>query len=470
MILKNMIRKILFVLISFVFISSAFAQKEDSIIVRKIFDEALVNGKSYESLRSLCKDVGARLSGSPAAAKAVLWGEKLLKDNKFDKVWLMPVKVPRWDRGSKEKVGFSSAKYSESKKQDMPGGLFDAKTLGGSVGTGGRLEGEVIEVQNFKELEKLGRKKIEGKIVFFNRPMEPRLIETGKAYGGCVDQRWGGAMNAAKYGAVGVIVRSMTHKFDHFAHTGSMGYEDSIRKIPAIAVSLISADLLSSEIKKNPKQKVFMEMDCKTLPDVDSYNVIGEITGSENPDQYIVVGGHLDSWDVGEGAHDDGAGVVHSFEALRILRAIGYKPKNTLRVVFFMNEENGNKGGKGYAQISKEKGWKHVAAIESDAGGFVPRGFGVTGTDEAISKIQSWSTLLKSYNLHHFEKGGGGVDIGPLKDQGVTLIGLKPDTQRYFDFHHTDNDIFENVHKRELELGCASVASLIYLIDKYGLK
>lgn len=447
---------------------SGFAQNDDSLMIRKIFDEALANGHSYENLRVLCKDVGARLSGSPEAEKAVRWGEKLLKDYQFDSVWLMPVIVPHWVRGNIENVGFVASKFDEKNGITVQS-KFDAKSLGGSVATNGRIEAEVVEVQSFEELAELGKKNIKGKIVYFSRPMDPKLINTGKAYGGCVGQRWAGAMEAAKYDAVGVILRSVTHHVDHHAHTGVMGYNDSLPKIPAIAISLISANELSKRLKENPKQKVYMEMNCQMLPDVDSYNVIGEIKGNINPEHIITVGGHLDSWDVGEGAHDDGAGIIHSFEALRILKDIGYKPNNTLRVVFFMNEENGNRGGIKYAELSEKNGWKHIAAIESDAGGLVPRGFGVDGTKEQVEKVQSWASLLKPYNLHHFEAGWGGVDIGPLKSQNVPLIGLIPDTQRYFDYHHTDNDVFENVHKRELELGCGSVASLIYLIDKYGL-
>ncbi len=421
-----------------------------------MFDAALVEGHSYENLRSLCKDVGARLSGSPEAEKAVNWAKVLLESYQFDKVWLMPVKVPHWVRGDIEEAGVNGKPMS-------------IKTLGGSVSSNGKIEAKVIEVQDFDELAELGEEVIKGKIVFFNRAFDRRLISTGDAYGGCVNQRWDGASQASKFGAVGVFVRSLSHKKDKHAHTGSMGYEEGVKKIPSVALSVEDADMLSELLKSEPTSLAYLNVNSQTFPDKDSYNVIAEITGSVDPDKIITFGGHLDSWDVGEGAHDDGAGVVHSIEALRIIKATGYQPRYTLRCVLFMNEENGNNGGKTYATVAKEKGEIHVAALESDAGGFVPRGFTMDGTPEQIRQMQSWESLLEPYKLHIFKAGWGGVDIKPLKDQNVPLIGLRPDDQRYFDHHHSDTDVFENVHQRELELGAASFASMIYLIDKYGL-
>jgi len=448
-------KKILLAL-SLIFSVSTFAQKEDSLQIRELFDAALVQGHAYENLRSLCKDVGARLSGSPQAEKAVSWAKELLESYQFDTVWLMPVKVPHWVRGDMEKAGVNGKPMS-------------IKTLGGSVSSNGRIEAEVIEVQNFEELEKLGEEGIIGKIVFFNRPFDRKLISTGDAYGGCVNQRWDGASKAAVFGAVGVFVRSLSHKKDNHAHTGSMGYEEGVKKIPSVALSVEDAEMLSDLLKNKPKSIAYLNVNSQTFPDKDSYNVIAEITGSAEPDKIITFGGHLDSWDVGEGAHDDGAGVVHSIEALRIIKATGYTPRYTLRCVLFMNEENGNNGGKTYAAVAKEKGEIHMAALESDAGGFVPRGFTMDGTSEQVKQMQSWESLLEPYKLHIFKKGWGGVDIGPLKSQNVPLIGLRPDDQRYFDHHHSDTDVFENVHQRELELGSASFAAMIYLVDKYGL-
>ncbi len=449
-------KKIYFLVFASLLSYSSIAQVEDSLQIRKIFDEALVKGHAYENLRSLCKDVGARLSGSPAADKAVEWAKNLLESYEFDKVYLMPVEVPNWKRGDVEKAGFN-------------GKAMSIKTLGGSVSSNGRIEGEVIEVQNFEELEELGEDQIKGKIVFYNRALDRSLISTGSAYGGCVNQRWAGASKASKYGAIAVFVRSLSHHQDKHAHTGSMSYEDGVVKIPAVALSIIDADLLSKSLKENKSTKAYLEINSETLPDKTSYNVIAEIKGTEEADKIITFGGHLDSWDVGEGAHDDGAGVVHSIEALRILKELNYQPRYTLRCVLFMNEENGNRGGKTYAAVAKEKGEQHIAALESDAGGFVPRGFTLDGSPEQVEQMQSWAHLLKPYKLHILDKGWGGVDIGPLKEQMVPLIGLRPDDQRYFDHHHSDTDVFENVHRRELELGAASFASMIYLIDMHGL-
>jgi len=440
-----------------IFISCVtIAQKQDSLHIRKVFDIALTEGHAYENLRSLCKDVGARLSGSPEADKAVQWAKELLESYEFDTVWLMPVKVPHWVRGTIEEAGVN-------------GKAMNIKTLGGSVSSNGKIEAEIIEVQDFKELKDLGEEKVKGKIVFFNRPMQKALINTGEAYGGCVNQRWAGASQASLYGAVGVFVRSMSDHKDKHAHTGSMGYDEGVKKIPSVALSIEDADMLSALLQSNPNAKGYLNVNSETLPDKVSYNVIAEIRGNVEADKIITFGGHLDSWDVGEGAHDDGAGVVHSIEALRIIKATGYQPRYTLRCVLFMNEENGNNGGKTYAAVAKEKGEVHVAALESDAGGFVPRGFTIDGNNEQLKQMQAWEYLLEPYNLHIFKKGWGGVDIGPLKEQLVPLIGLRPDGQRYFDHHHSDTDVFENVHKRELELGAASFAAMIFLVDKYGL-
>lgn len=447
-------------LLSLFFLSSLslFAQN-DSLLIRKIFDEALTNGKSYEDLRSLCKDVGARLTGSAEAQMAIDWGFLKMKEYGFDKVYLQEIEVPHWERGTKE-AGWIKKENGSLIKVDM-------LALGGSIGTNGTLEADLIMFESLDELKKASEKDVKGKIVFLNEPMDATQINTFKAYGHCWPIRGHGATEASKLGAKGVIIRSLGLAIDEFPHTGSMHYADSIEKIPAAAISTKDAELLSTLL--NGKQASFvMEMDCRTYPPVKSYNVIGELTGSKNPDEIITVGGHLDSWDAGEGAHDDGAGIIHSLEALRLLKELGIKPIHTIRVVFFMNEENGNKGGKSYAQIASEKKEKHIAAVESDRGGFTPRGFSCDGDAEKIKMIQSYEPFFRPYDLHLFEKGYGGVDISPLHDYypEIPLFGFIPDSQRYFDFHHTGNDVFENVNKRELELGCASIAAFLYLLDK----
>ena len=447
-------------LVAFLLLSLGLtAQENDSVFIRSIYNEALSRGNSYEDLRSLCKDVGARLSGSSEAQMAIEWGKKTMDKYNFDKVYLQEIKVPHWERGTKES-GWIRAKNGELIKMNM-------LALGGSIGTNGILEGEIIEFHHLDDLKKAKKSQVEGKIVFLNQAMDEQQINTFKAYGGCYAIRGNGAVEGSKLGAKAVIIRSIGMPIDQPPHTGSMHYNDTIVKIPAAAISTEDAEKLSKILKTEYAQFV-MEMDCRSFPDAISYNVIGEMTGNEKPNEFITFGGHLDSWDTGEGAHDDGAGVVHCLEALRILRKLKYKPTHTLRLVFFMNEENGNMGGKTYSSWTKERGEIHIAALESDRGGFAPRGFSCDGTAEQVKTIQSFQHLFQPYELYQFEKGYGGVDIGPLKETfpGIPLFGFIPDSQRYFDFHHAPSDVFENVNKRELELGCAAIGSLIYLLDK----
>ena len=455
--------KIKLYLTSLLFTTLLFSQSEDSKMIKNIYDASLLNGKSYEWLNHLSNQIGGRLSGSYNAEKAVKYTKEQLEQLGLDRVWLQPVMVPKWVRGAKE---YAYVETAPGKSTMMP-----ICALGGSVATPtGGLKAELIEVQSFDELDALGTSKIAGKIVFYNRPMQAELISTFNAYGGCVEQRYKGAEKAIAYGAVGVIVRSLNLRLDDFPHTGSMTYGEIpvSNRIPAAAISTNAAELLSGMLQLDPKIKFYFSQHCKQLKDVQSYNVIGEITGSAYPNKVMVVGGHLDSWDLGDGAHDDGAGVVQSMEVLRLLKQTGYKPKHTVRVVLFMNEENGLRGGKKYAKVAAEKSENHVFALESDSGGFTPRGFSFDCSDENFEKVVSWKSLFKPYLIHYFEKGGSGADVGPLKGDNV-LCGLRPDSQRYFDHHHAANDTFEYVNKRELELGAATMTSLMYLFDKYGV-
>ena len=442
----------------FIFPIIGFSQP-DSVFIRKVYDEALLRGHAYEDLRQLCKDVGPRLSGSSEAQMAVEWSERKMKSYGFDKVYLQEIKVPHWERGTKESAWIRLENGELIKLHLL--------ALGGSIGTNGLLTGEVVEFKTLDQLKSAKKNQVEGKIVFLNQPMDAAQIQTFKAYGLCYGIRGNGAVESGKLGAKAVIIRSLGLPVDDHPHTGSMHYEENIAKIPAGALSTKDADLLSKKLKEG-KTELVLEMDCRNFPDAVSYNVIGEMKGTEFSNEIITFGGHLDSWDAGEGAHDDGAGVIHCLEALRILKELKYKPKHTLRVVFFMNEENGNMGGKSYATLVKEKGEKHIAALESDRGGFAPRGFGCDGTDNQVTFLQSLAPNFKNYDLHVFEKGYGGVDIGPLKESfpGIPLFGFVPDSQRYFDFHHAPSDVFENVNKRELELGAAAIASFVYLLDK----
>ncbi len=455
-------------LFCFVFLTTIQAQnsREDSTMLRKIYDASLLNGKSYDWLDHLSNEIGGRLSGSLEAQQAVEYTKKELEKLGLDKVWLQPVMVPKWTRGLPPEYAYIETAPGITTRADIC-------ALGGSVATpDGGIKAEVIEVQGIEDLEKLGREKIEGKIVFYNRPMQANLIHTFEAYGGCVDQRYSGAKEAGKYGAVGVIVRSMNLRQDDLPHTGAMSYGDipASERVPACAISTNGADYLSRALKLMPSLKFYFNQSCKVFPDVQSYNVIGEITGTEYPNKYMVIGGHLDSWDLGDGSHDDGAGCVQSMDVLRLFKEVGYKPKHSIRVVLFMNEENGLRGGRKYAEEAQLKNEEHVFALESDAGGFTPRGFSFD-TDEAnMKQIESWKELFKPYLIHYFEKGGSGADIGPLKNDKIVLAGLRPDSQRYFDHHHASNDTFDAVNKRELELGAATMTSLVYLMDKYGTK
>jgi len=443
-----------------------FSQKgsiEDSTTIKSLFDMALLDGKSYDWLDDLSTQIGGRLSGSLEAEKAVQYTKEELDKLGLDKVWLQPVMVPKWTRGIPEYAFIETAPGITS--------IQDICALGGSVPTPrGGLKAEVIEVSGIEDLANYGKEKIQGKIVFYNRPMQANLISTFDAYGGCVDQRYAGAMEASKYGAVGVVVRSMNLRDDDFPHTGTMSYGDLpvSKQIPACAISTNGANYLSSALRLKPDLQFFFKQNCRVFPDVKSYNVIGEITGSEFPNRYMVVGGHLDSWDLGDGSHDDGAGCVQSMEVLRLFKKINYKPRHSIRVVLFMNEENGLRGGNEYAAVAKRKNEEHLFALESDAGGFTPRGFSFDTDQANFQQIKSWEPFFKPYLIHYFELGGSGADIGPLKDSKIVLSGLRPDSQRYFDYHHAANDTFDKVNKRELELGGAAMASLMYLFDKYG--
>jgi carboxypeptidase Q len=443
--------------------SPMFAQNSDSLSLRKIYDFYLTESSCYKNLGELCSSIGGRLSGSPQAEKSVQWAKKAMYAAGADTVYLQPCMVTHWERGKKETCVLKS---NALKKQQN----LSIIALGGSVATPpAGLTAPVIEVRSFEELEQLGEKNIKGKIVFYNVFFNSKNVSTGQSYGETVKYRHGGASRAAKYGAVGMVVRSMSSSDNDSPHTGSLGYDSTVSpvKIPAFALSFKAATTLADLLKQDNKLMLTLNASCKTFPQSPSFNVIGEIKGSEKPNEYIIVGGHLDSWDNGQGAHDDGAGVVQSIDALSCFKKTGMKPRHSIRAIAFMNEENGLGGAKAYAKETEEKKWKHVAAIETDAGGFTPRGFDVDTTAGMYNLTLKWKPLLKPYFLEYISPGGGGADIGPLEKFGVPCIGFRPDGQRYFDIHHTADDTFDKVNKRELELGAAAIGSLIYLIDKY---
>jgi carboxypeptidase Q len=443
--------------------TDARPERTDSLALRRLFDEALLRGESYENLRYLTGTIGPRLSGSPQAQQAVEWGKATMEKAGFDRVYLQEVMVPHWVRGGKERGEIVGNKDK--------GIRVPVCALGGSVGTGGKLKAGVVEVHSFDELKALPDAAVKGKFVFYNRPFDDALIEPGAAYGRAGDQRRSGAIEAARRGAVGALVRSLTSARDDNPHTGTMQYDAAVPKVPGAALSTNAADQLSQLLKANTDLQFELEMECTTLPDEKSYNVVGEIKGSKFPNEIITVGGHLDSWDLAQGAHDDGTGCVQSMEALRLLRAAGFKPERTIRAVLFMNEENGTRGGNEYARLAQQNKETHVAAIESDGGGFTPRGFTLEAEPATVAKITRWAPLFQPYHAADLLPGHSGTDIEPLQEavHPKALIGYKCDSQRYFDIHHTAADTFDKVNRRELELGGASMASLIYLLSKYGL-
>jgi len=439
-----------------------FSQNTDSVVIKKIVDETMTNGAAYENLRKLCKQAGPRLSGSPQFANAVRLVSAMMKEIGADTVYLQQCMVPHWVRGEKEKgqiILFIGKKYD-----------LKLCALGNSVGTGAKgVTANVIEVNSMEQLDKLGTNGVKGKIVFFNFPMNQTYIKSFRAYGESGVSRNRGPALAGKYGAVGAIVRSLAVNLNDYPHTGATGYNDSFPKIPAVAISTNDAEYLSKQLKRKNVSKAYFRTMSKMLPDAPGYNVIAEKRGSQFPEEIITVGGHLDSWDLAEGANDDGSGVMQSIEVLRTLKALGIKPKRTIRAVAFANEENGGRGGQKYLEIAKTKNERHIFALESDEGGFTPRGFSLDMTEAQRNKIMQWKNLFYPYGASDIIVGGSGSDVGHLKELGTALAGFTPDSQRYFDIHHAATDVFENVSRRELLLGAANMAALIWLVSEYGL-
>jgi carboxypeptidase Q len=430
----------------------------DSIGIRLV-QKSLGQNMSYTMLAEMCTTIGPRLSGSPEAAKAVEYARATMMQFGFANVRTEQVMVPHWVRGKSEAGWYFDTRGAKRSLR--------ITALGGSVGTPAKgITGEIVEVKTWEELKDLGAR-VKGKIVFFNRPMDRSLLTPGQAYGQAVDQRAHGAMEAGKFGAIAALVRSMTTRLDNFPHTGVMYYADSIPKIPAAAVSTNDAEMLSALVRSGKPVKVGIRLSCETFPDAESANVMGELVGTEHPEEIIVIGGHLDSWDKGHGAHDDGAGCIHAIEALRLLKELGFQPKRTIRAVMFINEENGLRGGTAYAEAHHPRE-KHIAAIESDAGGFMPRGFGVSDS-AAHQKLLGFAAAFRSLGADHIVRGGGGVDISPLTTRGVPSLGLNVDPQRYFDYHHSADDTIDKVSEREMAYGSATLALMAYIIAQEGL-
>lgn len=433
--------------------------QSDSTRIAGFFETSLTDQKGYAALRDLCKSIGHRLSGSDAAARSVVWSANYLKQCGADTVYLQEVMVPKWVRGEPEKARIIAGGN---------GSDVSILALGGSIGTGQKgLNAQVIETTGLAHFASLPAEQVAGKIVFFNGPMEERHLNTFIAYGRCVGQRWAGAMQAASKGAVGVIVRSVTMSNDSHPHTGSVGYSDTIKKIPAVAIATRDADKLSAALKNNREVRFWMRTMCTIHPDVKSHNIIAELKGNSSPDEILLVSGHIDSWDVGDGAHDDGAGCVHAAEVIRLFVQTGYRPARTVRVVFYMNEENGLRGATEYAASVKASEQRHLLALESDAGGFTPRGFMFDTDSVSLNRIKQWQPLLRHFYCGDILTGFSGADVAKLRKMCDVLAGYLPDTQRYFDHHHAATDVFESVHPRELQLGAAACAALAYMFDQH---
>ncbi len=426
----------------------------------KILEKGLREEGAFSLLEKLT-DVGPRLTGSPQAEAAVGLMRRQLEELGLDNVHLEPTLVEHWVRGQAEE-----AKILSSVNGTIP---VPVCALGGSVATPETgILAEVLEVKSFEELSRL-KEKARGKIVFFNRAMDRALIDTFASYGRAAEQRVSGAVEAAKAGALAALVRSMTLRVDDFPHTGLMHYDPNVPQIPAACISTKGADLLGELLKKDPNLKMFIKLNCQNLQPVTSHNVIGQLTGYEKPNEIILLGGHLDSWDLGTGAHDDGSGCVQSIEALRLIKELGLRPKRTIRAVLFMNEEFGGSGGRDYAGSEARKGEIHLIAVESDRGGFLPLGIGVSGSARAVKRVQSWDYLFKPLGIHWVRRGGGGVDIAPLGQQGTIMAGIIPDSQKYFDFHHSARDVLDAVHPRELELGAVAMAVFAFVLAQEGI-
>ena len=436
-------------------------EKDYITIADLIVKTAMTDQKGYAILGDLCK-IGPRLSGSENSLKAIDWAKAKMISLGFDSVWLQPVMVPHWERGETESaVIVSSSKFKHKR--------LAIAAFGGSVGTdlSKGITAKVIEIHSWAELT-TKKQEVKDKIVFFNVPFNNSFPTSFRAYGKNVGYRVQGASEAAKYGAKGMILRSITSKNDNVPHVGVLHYADSIPQVPAVAIGIIDADFLSSAIEKEPELKLQLKLSCKTFPDAQSYNVIGELKGTEFPEEVIVVGGHFDSWDKGDGAHDDGAGCIQSMEVLDLFKRLNIKPKRTIRCVFFINEENGSRGGIAYGEYAATSNEKHLTAIEADRGAFTPLGFSVDKDSASLLKIASWKNILERTGISWVKQGGSGVDVSYIKN-AKCLIGYVPDSQRYFDYHHSANDVFSEVNPREFELGSAAMTVLVYLIDREGL-
>lgn len=434
------------------------AQQSDKDVIRSIFDDVLLNDEAYYNLKYLCDHAPGRLLGTDESLIALDFMKAYFEEMGVDTVFLQEFKTPAWKHEHTEVYMITSSAEVRLR----------GDALGPSPSTpADGLEAGLVEVNGLEELKQMDPGLVKDKIVFFNRPVDMTHINTFRSYGSAVDQRARGPALAAELGASGVLVRSVGTRIDTFPHTGSTRFKNV--KIPCAAISTIDADMLSESLKADKNLKIKLTIQANDLEEITTYNLIADIRGSEYPDEYIVVGGHIDAWFNSPGAHDDGIGCVQSADVLRIFKDLGLNNKRSIRAIMYMDEELYQSGGDAYARYTEENGVIHLLALEADAGGFTPVGFNIDAPDEIIEKIAAYQALLEPYGIYYIRKGGSGVDIAPLKDLGVPLMGFRTDSQRYMDLHHSAYDTFDKVHIRELQLGSGCMAALIYLIDKYGL-
>ncbi len=423
---------------------------------KRISDEILLNSNAYENLRQLTKDIGPRFSASPAYDKAVDWAIRKFEQNGGENIRKQDVKVPVWSRG-KELVQIKPANGTWRTLRTL--------ALGGSEGTGGKdLTGEILLAKDLAEFNKLKNSEVKDKIVFFNYAFDQTLVNPGDAYAEAGKYRWSTPSSASRKGAKAVLTRAATSGFDDVPHTGSMYYDELDKnKIPALTISAKAADELENLLKS---QTVTAKINTTTTTkgEAVNHNVIAEIPGKDQ--KIIVVGAHLDTWDISEGAHDNGAGVVQVLEVLRAFKALNYEPRHTIRFVLFANEENGVTGGETYAAQAKKAGERHIFAIESDAGGYSPRGISLDMIPERRRLVFAWKNYFLPYGVYDFTQQSAAQDILPLKRLGVPLAELVPDMQRYFEIHHTANDTFDKVNRRELNLGAVAIAQIVFMVDR----
>jgi carboxypeptidase Q len=422
---------------------------------QKILGAARGSHGAYDKLEQLTDTVGHRLAGEPSLDKAIAWAAQTMKDDGLE-VHTEKVMVPHWQRGVEE----ASLLAPTARPLHIIG-------LGGSIATPkGGITAPVVVVHDWKELE-AKKDQVKGAIVVYNTPMPAWTEEKGAGYGDTVVYRWGGASAAARHGAVAALVRSVTAHSLRTPHTGAMGYDKDAPQIPTACLTVEDTELLDRLAARGPVT-IHLRLEDQTLPDVESANVIGEIRGTEKPDEVVVIGGHIDSWDVGQGAHDDGAGCVTMMEAAKVIKQLGLKPRRTIRVVLFTNEENGTRGGKGYAKDHEAELAKTVLAVESDSGGFAPRGFDTGAKDPEAARhlranVTDIASLLRQIGVRKVGDGHGGSDIGPMEPAGVPQVGLDVDNRTYFDIHHTEADTLDKVDPKQLADDVAAVAVLAFI-------